>query len=360
MNNNNQNQQLNNDDIESLFKGKATSNDSATSNESVYDSMISNKQKTETVDELALSLAETVTDASAGKTVISKPITEKLIKPKVEKQKEFNEKPKQQQTETKTSESATAEMIQALKKSTKPNTLSGLKYNDIEKVLNSYKIQIEKALPKTYDSARFISNAITLLTRNKSLLNCNVESLLSSIILASNFGFNLINNDAYIIPFYNSKKGTTDANFIIGYKGLIKMMHNNNKVLSIYAETIHETDEYEIIYGINPEIKHKPDLTAEKTEINLIGAYAVAKYVNGGYNFIFLTKSEIESYKKRSKDTNYSIWKTDYIAMSKKTAIRRLAVYVPNSDEMQTAINTDDSVTSLNNTGFIEYDEISE
>lgn len=245
-------------------------------------------------------------------------------------------------------------MTASIKKAKTKNTLSGLKLKDFENIFSAFKIQIQKALPKHLDTNRFISIISSIVAKNKDLHECTPESIISAVVSASLLGLNPALGECYFIP-YNKKVGFNnwikECRFSIGYKGYIKLMHNNSKIKSIYAQTVHATDEFTLQYGLNPKLKHIPDLVSEKTYDNITGVYAVVFYVNGGLNFVYLNKSEIEFYRKRSanQSTELSyIWLSDTIAMCQKTAIRRLANYIPLSDEMLNPFIADESGIDLN------------
>ncbi len=245
-------------------------------------------------------------------------------------------------------------MTATLKKAKSKNTLSGLKLKDFENIFGAFKLQIQKALPKHLDTNRFISIISSIVAKNKDLHECTPESIISAVVSASLLGLNPALGECYFIP-YNKKVGFNnwikECRFSIGYKGYIKLMHNNSKIKSIYAQTVHATDEFTLQYGLNPKLKHIPDLLSEKTYDNITGVYAVVFYVNGGLNFVYLNKSEIEFYRKRSANQSAElsyIWLSDTIAMCQKTAIRRLANYIPLSDEMLNPFIADESGIDLN------------
>src|SRR5690606_39666917 len=72
--------------------------------------------------------------------------------------------------------------------------------------------------------------------------------------------------------------------------------------------------------------------------------YAVAHFKDGGYQFEFMPKAEIEKRKSRSKAANssYSPWATDYEEMAKKTVIRHMFKYLPISVEIQQQVAYDE------------------
>jgi len=63
---------------------------------------------------------------------------------------------------------------------------------------------------------------------------------------------------------------------------MIDLAHRSGNIESIYWQIVKENDEFEYQYGLNPDLKHKP---AMQDRGRTIGAYAVAKFRDGGYQF---------------------------------------------------------------------------
>ena len=115
----------------------------------------------------------------------------------------------------------------------------------------------------------------------------------------------------------------------------------------IYAEVVYKNDEFEYEMGLEPKLKHVPDLFSKKFDHEIKFVYAVAHYTDGGYNFVVLTREQVEDLRLRSpmqKGTPTGAWKTDYAAMSKAKAIKQLAKWIPLSDEEQILIESDEQI----------------
>jgi recombination protein RecT len=145
----------------------------------------------------------------------------------------------------------------------------------------------------------------------------------------------------YFVPFKNGKTGQSDVQFIIGYKGMIDLARRSGNIESIYAHAVYENDTFEYEYGLHPKLVHKPAMTNRG---EFIGAYAVAHFKDGGYQFEFMPKEEIEKRRKRSRAANNGPWVTDYEEMAKKTVIRHMWKYLPISIEIQQAVTQDETV----------------
>ena len=202
--------------------------------------------------------------------------------------------------------------------------------------------EIEKALPKHMDADRMARIALTTIRTNPKLLECSVPSLLGAVMQAAQLGLEpgLIGH-CYLVPFKNGKTGQSEVQFIIGYKGMIDPARRSGNIESIYAHAVYANDTFEYEYGLHPKLVHKPAMT-DRGEF--IGAYAVAHFKDGGYQFEFMPKEEIEKRRKRSKAANAGPWVTDYEEMAKKTVIRHMWKYLPISIEIQQQAAQDEVV----------------
>lgn len=184
-------------------------------------------------------------------------------------------------------------------------------------------------LPKHMDMDRMTRIALTVIRTEPKLLECSIPSLMGAVMQASQLGLEpgLIGH-CYIIPYGK------EATFIIGYKGMIDLARRSGQIKNIYAHAVHENDEFDYQLGLHPKLDHKPTM-GERGEF--IGAYAVAHFKDGGYQFEFMPKYEIEKRRDRSASgkSKHSPWNTDYEEMAKKTVIRHMWKYLPISVEIQ-------------------------
>lgn len=190
-----------------------------------------------------------------------------------------------------------------------------------------------QVLPQHMDAERMQRIALNVIRTNPKLMECNLPSLMGGVMEAAKLGLEPgLMGQCYLIPFNNRKAGTTEAQFIIGYRGLIDLVRRSGQVSTITAREVHENDEFDIEYGIEENIKHKPVITGERGAV--VGYYAVAKMKDGGYNFHFMTTNEVEKHRdKHAKSKNYGPWKDEFDAMAKKTVLRQLIKYLPISIE---------------------------
>jgi recombination protein RecT len=215
--------------------------------------------------------------------------------------------------------------------------------NTIAAYLKKMGPEIEKALPSHMNPDRMARIALTTIRTNPKLLEASVPSLLGAVMQAAQLGLEpgLIGH-CYLVPFKNGKTGQTDVQFIIGYKGMIDLARRSGQIENIYAHAVYSKDEFDYELGLEPKLKHKPFMDGDRGEF--VGAYAVAHFKDGGYQFEFMPKSEIDKRRKRSKAANNGPWVTDFEEMAKKTVIRHMWKYLPISVEIQQQAMQDEVV----------------
>lgn len=240
---------------------------------------------------------------------------------------------------------ATNETLKQQVTAQKQNEVSkGNKPKTIGDYIDQMAPAMAQALPQHMSIERMTRMATTVIRTTPQLKEADVSSLLGAVMQSAQLGLEPgPMGHCYFLPFRNNKKGTTDVTFIIGYRGMIDLARRSGHIQSIYAHAVYENDEFDYQLGLHSDLKHVP---TESDRGAFKGAYAVAHFKDGGYQFEYMPKSEIEKRRARSKAGNskYSPWATDYEEMAKKTVIRYMWKYLPVSVEMQTAVSHDEGV----------------
>jgi len=174
----------------------------------------------------------------------------------------------------------------------------------------------------------FVRCVVIAMRQTPGLGECDPLSIVLSTAQACALGLppNTPLGLSYLVPF----KGK--CQLIPGYKGLIRLAKNSGEVTSISARVVFAFDAYEVEFGLNERMVHRPG-DGERTDQNVVGAYAVATLANGEKKFEWMTKREIDAIRARSSSGEKGPWVTDYAEMCKKTAIRRLCKTLPLSEE---------------------------
>ena len=226
--------------------------------------------------------------------------------------------------------------------------------DQVKHLLEQNKHVIAQALPRHMNPERLMRVAVTSITGNPGLLECYVPTLIGGIIQCSQMGLepNTVLGHAYLIPFYNNDKKRKDAQVIIGYKGLIDLARRSGQITSIAAHAVHKNDVFEYEYGLTEKLRHVP---AEGDRGEVTHFYAVAHMKDGGHAFEVMPaavvnqirdQAAIKNRAKRDEQGNPIIkgpWRDHFEEMGRKTAIRRLAKYLPLSVELATAVAMDDT-----------------
>ena len=199
-------------------------------------------------------------------------------------------------------------------------------------------------LPPGMDAQRFMRVSLLAISKNPDLLKCSPGSVIRSIIEAAEIGLEPTGslNRAWLIPFKDKDKPKPEAQLMIGYQGYADLMRDSGKVKRVTAEVVYEGDHFKVVKGSDePHIEHEPKyLTEDPTKIEYV--YAVAFFGDGEQQFEVMTRQQVEGIRAKSRSRNGPTWTQSWPQMARKTAIRRLANYVPLTARAVEAIARDD------------------
>lgn len=204
--------------------------------------------------------------------------------------------------------------------------------------------QIAKALPSVLTPERFSRMVLTAMSTNPQLQQCTPNSFLGAMMQAAQLGVepNTPLGQAYLIPYRNH--GTLEAQFQLGYKGLIDLAYRSGEITDISAHEVYENDTFEYELGLEPKLKHIPALTDRG---NVILYYAVYHTKNGGYGFEVMSVDDVNQHKNRfskAASKGFSPWNSNFDEMAKKTVIKKLLKYAPIKTEFVRAVAQDETI----------------
>ena len=159
--------------------------------------------------------------------------------------------------------------------------------------------EIKKALPSVITPERFTRMVLSAISVNPKLGQCTPQSFLGAMMTAAQLGVepNTALGQAYLIPFKNH--GVLEAQFQLGYKGLIDLAYRSGEVSIIQAHVVYENDEFTYELGIDPQLKHIP---ATKDRGNPVAYYAMFKTKDGGYGFEVMSVVDVKAHAKILKE----------------------------------------------------------
>ena len=223
---------------------------------------------------------------------------------------------------------------QTLTPATRPKlTPEQVQLNTIKDLIERSKGAIASRLPKHLTADRIMKVALTAINKTPKLLECSRESLLMSIMQASELGLEPGGalGEGYLVPYGNQ------CQFIPGYRGLISLARRSGQIVSIEAHVVHDKDAFECGLGLDPFLRHTPAWDEEDPG-NMRFVYAVAKLKDGGVQFEVMSKAQIEKIRKASKAGTKGPWVDHFDEMARKTVVRRLFKYLPVSVELASAL----------------------
>lgn len=210
---------------------------------------------------------------------------------------------------------------------------------------DAFKDAIAEVLPAHVTPDRMARTALTAITRTPALATCDQASFFKAMMDLSQWGLEPDGRRAHLIPFRNNKKGITEVQLIIDYKGLVELAYRSGVVSKIHADVVHAGDQF--AYNLGEVQTHVPwflrmDAAKPTEQGHVIAAYCIVTLKDGASKTELMPKSEIEAIRKRSKAGNSGPWQTDWAEMAKKTAFRRVSKWIPLSAEMRDAMERDD------------------
>lgn len=213
-------------------------------------------------------------------------------------------------------------------------------------VVDAMMPEIKKALPKVITPERFVRLAVSALNNTPGLHQCTPVTFVAALMNAAQLGLepNTPLGQAYLIPYRNNKKETIECQFQIGYKGLIELAYRTGEMLTIQANAVYEGDYFEYEYGLDAKLIHRPAFSNKGKQVCFYGLF---RTVNGGYGMSVMSKEDMDIYARSyssSLDSKYSVWRSNYDEMAKKTVIKQALKYAPVKTELQRALTCDESV----------------
>lgn len=186
---------------------------------------------------------------------------------------------------------------------------------------------------------RFLAVCFSALARNPQLLqDATPASIIQSVKDAASMGLEptgLLGEGAIIA--YGDV-----AQFQPMWRGYLKRIRNSRKVLDVDCQIVYMNDaEFDVWFGTDPGIRHKPLLFGEKDEETgeylaerggYRGAYAWALMPSGKTIVEWMPESDINAVRdqfSRAAKRGDSPWATSWGEMARKTVIRRLAKRLP-------------------------------
>jgi len=231
--------------------------------------------------------------------------------------------------------------------------------NEFKTSLYKYKnIHLPLLLSKHgIDTNQFVEVVLSEVKKNEKLIQSfidNPSSLFASILAGAEIG--LIPSDM-IGEFFLIPKSIrqSDGRYkmtvfpTIGYKGLVSILLRSGDITRIHTEVVYKGDKFQPVYGLEPNIVHKPNFKVDRTSDTITHAYAVAKNKQGEYQFAVVSRKEIEAIRDMSKIPNelyFNDKNNPNRWMERKCALIQLSKMLPKDYYSKKAIGMDSLIES--------------
>ena len=206
--------------------------------------------------------------------------------------------------------------------------------------------QFAMALPSHISADKFQRVAITAIQNSPDLLAADRRSLYAACMKLAQDGVIPDGREAALVTFNTKQKDGTWIKAVqpmIMVAGILKKIRQSGELSSIHAAVVYKNDQFR--YWVDSDgqhITHEPVLFGERG--SPIGVYAMAKTKDGSVFVQPLSLGDVEKIRNASRSKDSGPWASWWEEMAKKSAIRRLAKYLPQSTDIEQAIKADDDL----------------
>jgi recombination protein RecT len=244
-----------------------------------------------------------------------------------------------------------------------------------ESQVKAYEETITKLVGNKYGitADEFAMSVMTAVKKTPKLLNCDRGSLFAAVLLSAELKlpFNTPSGFSYIIPYGN------EAQFQVGYKGLVEIAYRNPRVKSVYAGVVYQDEVAAGLFrysrGMDVILEHTPIMNRtpeQEREKEVYCTYGIVKLEGADPIIEVLDANQLNAIKKISKGagsqsspynngTDIADW------MYKKAAIKQCLKTVPKQGvpEIAMAVEVDDKLSTgskavINEDGGVEIQDV--
>lgn len=236
------------------------------------------------------------------------------------------------------------------------STALQVRAKSLNTLLEKYKPQIARALPKSFDPDQFVRIAFTATQKNPKLYECEPKSFLRSVIQSAQLGLDIDDGRglAFIVPFWNSRAKRLDAQFIPGYKGLIELAYRSPKVVDVNVGIVYDKELEQAQAAYKKGECHISGRPSERGT-NMVAAYTIVRLVGGGIVKMWMWDEEILEIREKSSSYQaykakkiYScIWVDDPKWMWIKCPIRQISKLIPSATDLQRVVENEEKSEAI-------------
>ncbi len=209
---------------------------------------------------------------------------------------------------------------------------------------------------------QFVASLLSIVNNNNYLAKATNTSIMNAAMKAATLKLPIEPSlgQAYVVPYNRSeKRGNTwvkinEAQFQIGYKGLIQLAQRSGQIKTLNCDVVYEAEflRYDKVTGT----LHLTEEQYDSGEVK--GYFASFELINGFHKMIYWSKEKVMNHAKKYSKTydkqegsfkKGTPWLTEFDAMAQKTLLKDLLLkFAPLSIEMQEAILADNADSTVN------------
>lgn len=225
-----------------------------------------------------------------------------------------------------------------------------------------YQKLINSTLKDPEKAQRFVASITSAVATNPALQECDPKTILSGALLGESLNLSPSPQlgQFYLVPFQNRKRGCTEAQFQLGYKGYVQLA-----LRSGYYKRLN-------VMGLKQGELLRWDPFTEEVEIRLmddelarenapsVGYLAMFEYTNGFRKVMYWSREKMEAHALRyskgyAAKKGYTFWEKDFDSMAYKTMLRQLiSKWGIMSIDLQQAFEADSKIEDSPDADYIE------
>lgn len=225
-----------------------------------------------------------------------------------------------------------------------------------------YQKLINSTLKDPAKAQRFVASITSAVATNPALQECDPKTILSGALLGESLNLSPSPQlgQFYLVPFQNRKRGCTEAQFQLGYKGYVQLALRSGyyKRLNVMGLKQGELVRWDP-FTEDVEIRLMDDELARENAPS-VGYLAMFEYTNGFRKVMYWSREKMEAHALRyskgyAAKKGYTFWEKDFDSMAYKTMLRQLiSKWGIMSIDLQQAFEADSKIEDSPDADYIE------
>lgn len=198
--------------------------------------------------------------------------------------------------------------------------------------------QIAKAKPKHLSAERFVRQAMTAISQNKVLAQCDPRSVFASTIIAAQMGLEIgVAGQGYLVPY----KGK--CTFVPGWQGLVDLVSRSGRG-AVWTGAVFEGDHFDYALGDSPFVKHRP--IGEDDPDKITHVYAIGRVNGADWPIIEIWPiRRVRAHRDKFNKVGGQHYSFEHWEMyARKVPLLQVLKYMPKSIELSNAIGISDAI----------------